>query len=328
MTDRPTVALGASSLALACFLAACGSYDNPPKPDAGGAGGSGGSGGSGGTMTSGGAGAGGATGGGAGTGGATGGTGGATTGGAAGMSGQAGSAAGMPPGGAGGMGDAGGSGAGSGGGSGQPVCPANPVATPCGGSVTGTWVAASCELTVSGMANLAPLGIGCSAAPITGMLTVSGTWTATAEGMYTDNTVTSGNVELELPPACLEVSGFQTTCDRIVFDPIGLPYTDVNTFPCMDNADTMGCSCSIPVQQMGGIVSIHDWTQAGPNGEAPAPPTSGTFTTMENTLVTKTTTQVETEYGYCVDGTSLTMNLAAPGLAGTIMGPVVLEKQP
>jgi len=161
MKDRRRfVAVRVNMMVFAWLLASCGSYDDGGKNGTGGASGST------------------ATGGVSGT--ATGGTGGAGTSGSSGTGGQAGSGgSGAPTGGAGGAG----AGAGGSGGGGPIDC--TDVA-PCGGDVIGTWTAASCELTVSGMADIALAGLGCTMAPATGSLSVSGTWTASADGMYMD----------------------------------------------------------------------------------------------------------------------------------------------
>src|SRR5450755_1519290 len=61
--------------------------------------------------------------------------------------------------------------------------------TACGGDVVGTWTVSSC-LNVSGQLDLS-ISPDCSA-QVTGSLQVSGTWSAKADGTYTDNTTTTG----------------------------------------------------------------------------------------------------------------------------------------
>ncbi|HEX6277073.1 MAG TPA: hypothetical protein VFZ53_28725 [Polyangiaceae bacterium] len=287
MNDRSRlVAASLNTIVFTWFLAGCGSYDdNTPK----------GTGGTSGTAPTGG------TSGTAPTGGASGST---PTGGTGPTGGTAGSGGSGPTG---GMSGSGGTGAGgSGGGGAQPSCSEVPA---CGGDLVGAWTAASCPQTVTGMADLTLLGIGCTMVPVTGSLSVSGTWTGMAGGMYTDNTTTSGQAVLELPAICLEVSGFMAECDRLVFDPIGL-----NSVVCVDNAATMGCTCTATINQMGGIGSIS--LDAS---------TSGTYTTADNKVV-MTALEVNTEYSYCVAGNTLTMNLTTPSKIGTIGGPIVLTK--
>ena len=212
-----------------------------------------------------------------------------------------------------GSGGAGGSGSGGmqgGSGGGQADCSA---VTPCGGDVVGTWnVASSCTLTVGGMANMMGFGLGCSSAPITGSLTVIGTWTAMPGGTYTDDTTTSGEEELELPPGCLTVSGTTTTCDALSSPLQAMGFASVT---CIDNPATTGCTCSATVQQTGGlgVVSV----DAAP---------SGVFTAMDNKLVT-TAFGTDTEYSYCVSSSALTMTPQGMLKAGTVTGPIVLQKQ-
>jgi hypothetical protein len=316
------VALGASMTVSASLVAGCGSYDNGPK-------------GTGGTTTTGGTG-----GSAAGTGGSAAGTGGSaagTGGSAAGMGGSAGTggntagtggSAGMATGGSSGaggdsMGGASGSGAGSagtgaggaGGGSGgstQVDC-MSAAPAPCGGDVVGTWTSGGCDMTVSGMANLTSAGIGCTAAPAEGKIKVTGTFTATADGMFMDNTTTTGEVIMELAAQCLMISGFMGTCDRLDLEPAGL-----SGIMCVDNEMTMGCTCTVPIDQMGGLGAI---TLDGFLKNKLA----GTYTAMDNKLVL--TAGEPTEYSYCVAGSTLTIEPGIPTNVGTVTGPMVLQKQ-
>ena len=241
--------------------------------------------------------------------------------GAGGSSGQAGAGGASSAGGAGGASASGGAGggcnaAGAGGGNtAQLACPEPvPDATPCGGDVLGTWAATACPLTVTGQVDMAGLGLGCQSGEITsGSLQVTGTWTADTCGMISDNTRTTGEQEIELPPSCKMVSGFVTTCDR-VSDPFGdtLGYASVT---CVDNAETGGCTCSATIDQEGGIGFVSVDASA-----------SGMYTTADNTLTT-TVFGTDTEYAYCVSGNTLTMNVQTVSKTGTVMGPLVLEKQ-
>jgi hypothetical protein len=330
MTDRSRVAVlsaSASAISLACLLAACGSYDN--KTGTGGAAGTGGTGGAGGSSATGGT--GGATGG---TGGATGGTGGATggtggtggaTGGSAGATGgssgggQAGSgASGAPMGGASGSGADAGMGGAAGGSAGAAACTDT---APCGGDLVGTWTVAGCGLTLGGMANLIPAGIGCTEAPITaGAISVSGTWTAMEGGMFMDGTTTVGEVTMELAPECLMISGFAAECDRINFDSGGMPNA-----VCVDNPSTSGCTCVVPINQTGGLAAVsYEGSVAGA--------LSGTYTTADSKVTTSVPSStpagmLTTEYSYCVADTTLTMTVVTQTNAGTVTGPIVFQKQ-
>src|SRR5581483_11063357 len=79
----------------------------------------------------------------------------------------------------------------------------------CGGSVVGTWNVTSSCLQVSGSLAVSMAGAGCPSAPITGSLTVTGTFTANADGTYSDGTITSGTEQFTLQPSCLIISSTQ-----------------------------------------------------------------------------------------------------------------------
>jgi hypothetical protein len=287
------VAVSISTLVLVGGLAGCGSYDDTSNKATGGASGTAPTGGGSGTATGG-------------TGGtATGGTSGSATGGAGGSGGS-----GAPTGGA--AGSAGSGGAPQGGSGGQPSCD---VVAACGGDVVGTWAASSCPITVSGMADISLAGLGCTMAPVTGSLTVTGTWTAVAGGTYMDATTTTGQVVHELAPICLEVSGFTTECDRIVLDSVGLPSPEPPTQQCVVNTATQGCTCTTTINQQGGLGLV----QIGA-------PMSGTYTTADNKVVA-TAAGVDTPYSYCVAGSTLTMTLDPASGAAPARGPIVLQKQ-
>lgn len=182
---------------------------------------------------------------------------------------------------------------------------------PCGGDVVGTWVVADCAQTVTGVVDMLGFGLGCTMGSVeSGSLQVGGTITFNEDGTYTDNTTTSGDQEVGMPPDCLNVSGTVTTCDR-VSSPVqsSLGY---EMFLCVDNTETMGCSCSGTFNQEGGIALI-----------ALDASTDGMYTTMDTTL----SLGDSKDYSYCVTDGVMVMNLAAPGKTGTVMGPIVLQKQ-
>jgi hypothetical protein len=133
--------------------------------------------------------------------------------------------------------------------------------------------------------------------------------------MFMDGTTTTGEVVHELEAECLMVSGFETTCDRIVLDSVGLPSPEAPATQCVDNAATEGCTCTTTINQQGRLGFI-----------ALDAPTSGTHMTADNTLV-MSAPGVETEYSYCVAGNTLTMTIDTPGGASPAMGPIVLTKQ-
>ena len=166
--------------------------------------------------------------------------------------------------------------------------------TPCGGVVVGTWTVTSSCLEVSGEVDMTGFGLGCSSASVTGSLEVTGSWTANADGTFSDNTTTSGNETLELPPECLNVSGTTTTCSRVTSSIASiLGYASVD---CVDSANG-GCTCAATVDQTGGIglVSV----------EASA---DGNYTTADNLI----TTDHDLQYSYCVAASTLTMTPQSP----------------
>ena len=286
--------LGVNTMVFASVLAGCGSYGNDDKGAATGGTSGTATGGSGGTATGGTT----ATGGASGT--PTGGTSGSATGGSAPTGGASGS------GGSGVGGSAGSGGATGGSGGGGPSCSDT---APCGGMLEGTWTSASCPIAVSGVVDMAATGLGCPTAPVTGSLTVTGTWSAEPGGTYTDSTRTTGELQLELTPPCKMISGTHTTCDRVVLGAIG-----INTITCVDNTTTMGCSCVAMIDQ-----------EARPGFISTAPATTGTFTTADNKVTTLGDGR-STEYSYCVAGNTLTMKLETAGQVGTLMGPIVFQK--
>jgi hypothetical protein len=182
---------------------------------------------------------------------------------------------------------------------------------PCGGDVVGTWNVTGACLAVSGALDTTSFSLGdtCSAT-VTGALDVSGTWTANADGTYTDGTTVTGSETVEMTADCKELSGTATTCNRLTgpFEAGGYA-----TVECVDNATTGGCTATTTIDQAGGI------------GVAPGYPlTEGNYTTAGNTLTIEAGTQ---EYTYCVSGTTLTLTPVIAALTGTVTGSVVLQKQ-
>src|SRR5688572_25350661 len=84
------------------------------------------------------------------------------------------------------------------GGSGGPSNCSN--VTACGGDVVGTWNVASSCLKLSGDMDISTTSLGCPTVPVDGFLQTSGTFTANADGTYSDNTMTTGNVTFPLAP--------------------------------------------------------------------------------------------------------------------------------
>ncbi len=173
--------------------------------------------------------------------------------------------------------------------------------TACGGNVVGTWTVASSCLSVSGQLDLSNFfGSACSSAQATGSLQVSGTWSAKADGTYTDNTTTTGNEQLTLAAACLSFSGMTITCDTVSsVVQAALGYSAVS---CTSAAGG-GCSCSATVNQPGGIGAVSASASA-----------SGNYSASGNTL----TIDSSTPYSYCVSGGKLTLTPQAPA-TGTVV---------
>jgi hypothetical protein len=272
----------AMAIAFGMISGACTSTSSPPS-------GSGGSSAteSGGSSGSGGAGQGGKTGsGGAGQGGKTG-SGGAGQGGKTGSGGTVGT------------------GGGSGGGS--VSCSDATNVEPCGGEVVGEWNVTSSCLKISGQLDISGIGTGCKSAEITdGSLQVTGTWTATSDGKYTDKTTTTGEEDLTLDSSCLFISGTTTTCDRIGGVIQGLGYALVE---CID-ASGGGCTCKATVDQSGGMGLL-----------STDPSTSGRITTADNVV----TTDSDTTYSYCVSGNTMTWSPQSVSPT-TTTGTIVLQK--
>lgn len=184
--------------------------------------------------------------------------------------------------------------------------------TPCGGDVVGTWVATSSCINVTEPLDMTSLGLGCNLAPTTGSIEVTGTWTLNADGTIADATNTVGQQQVDLPAACLDVSGTVTSCDRIGAPMSGLGFESVE---CADDAATGGCSCPATINQMGGaaLVSLRPLKNAN-------------YTVADN-IITVTNGRETTQYAYCVSGSALLMSPLSATRVGTLTGSVVFQKQ-
>jgi hypothetical protein len=165
-------------------------------------------------------------------------------------------------------------------------------------------VMSSC-LKVSGTLDLSLYGAGCPSAPVTGDLTVTGTWTANADGTFVDATTTTGTEHVTMGSECKVLSMAPISCATIAEHMLG--YYDTAT--CTDAASG-GCDCTATVKQQGSM----GWTTSSPNT------TDGNYTTASNTI---TVTQDDSKYQYCVAGNKLTVT---PGGTGpTVTGTIVLQ---
>jgi hypothetical protein len=158
-------------------------------------------------------------------------------------------------------------------------------------------------LTVTGQLNLSGFfGPGCSSAEVTGSLKVSGTWSAKADGTYTDNTTTTGDEQIALAAACRNFSGTTLTCDQVAGAVQVMGYSSVTC----TNAAGGGCNCSAAVEQSGalGLVSTD-------------PSSSGNFKTASNVITIDGTNA----YAYCISGNKMTWTpqTQSPTTTGTVV---------
>ena len=178
--------------------------------------------------------------------------------------------------------------------------------TACGGDVVGTWNVTSSCLKVSGPLNVRSLfGLTCQTGTVSGSLQVTGSWTAKADGTFTDGTATKGTAQVTLPADCLVLSQAPVTCDKLADVMSGGYFKTVNCTPVTG----AGCSCAATVDQTGslGLQSVDAQT-------------SGNYTVSGNTLKI---TQDNSTYAYCSSGKlTLTPQSTDPVTTGTI----VLEK--
>lgn len=184
--------------------------------------------------------------------------------------------------------------------------------TACGGEVPGVWFASSSCLPLSGTADISSFGLGCKMVMSVGKLEVTGNWTLGADGKISDNTTTTGEVAMEMPMECLDISGTKTTCDRL---PRQLASLGLKDAVCVDSTVTTGgCTCNGKLNQMGSMGHIaFDQLKMG------------TYTTADNKLKTMGVDNVE--YDYCVQGDIMTVTPKVAPHLGVLNGTVVFQKQ-
>lgn len=184
--------------------------------------------------------------------------------------------------------------------------------TACGGEVAGVWFASSSCLPLSGTADVSAFGLGCKMAMAVGKLEVTGNWTLGADGKISDNTTTTGEVAMEMPMECLDISGTKTTCDRL---PRQLASIGLKETVCVDSTVTTGgCTCNGKLNQMGSMGHIAFDTLK-----------MGMYTAADNKLKTMGLDNVE--YDYCVQGDIMTVTPKVAPNFGQLNGTVVFQKQ-
>ncbi len=195
-----------------------------------------------------------------------------------------------------------------------PVEAACESVTPCGGDITGTWAVAGSCFPVTGVTDVGSFGLGCTEGPATGNMAVEGVWIANADGSFIDATHTTGDMAIDIPAECKDISGTVTTCDR-VGDPLqglGIP-----TLACVDNMDTGGCDCTGNFDHTGGLAfpsfeNIH----------------CGTYEVADTTLTVQTPRVSDpVSYDFCVEGDTLTLTPQTVNKVGDVAGTVVFQRQ-
>src|SRR5579871_5661709 len=176
--------------------------------------------------------------------------------------------------------------------------------TACGGDLVGSWTVASSCLTVMGNLDLSLFGAGCPYAPVTGELTVTGTFTANADGTTSDATLTSGTEKITLASSCLVISSTPVTCAGAAGLLTSLGYSSLTC----TNAAGGGCNCTGQVNQPGSIGLL-----------SPAPSTSGNVSSSGGTA-TMSGDSGDARYSYCRSGGTLTFTpqSSSPMVTGTI----------
>lgn len=193
---------------------------------------------------------------------------------------------------------------------GTPAASCNNV-TACGGNAVGTWTASSSCIKVTGQLDIAEAGLdprSCTAAPMTGSLTVTGSFTAKPDGTYVDDTVTTGTAHVDMVAGCLMISGTGINCMGAgsYVKSAGWGPTTCTTKP------DGGCSCDSMVNFKGGL---------GLPSSSPAK--DGNYTAMSNTL-SLTTDAANANYAYCTSGSTLTLSPQSTK-ASTLTGSVVFS---
>lgn len=177
----------------------------------------------------------------------------------------------------------------------------------CGGDLVGTWTVVSSCVDVHGGLDLRGFGLGCTSASVTGILSVTGTFTANADGTYSDQTYTSGAQQIEFPEQCFDV-GPAVSCDRLA-SVVLLDNYGYASATCME-ANDGACVCDAVLAQTSGMAIISG-----------RPASSGRYDTADGVMTLTDGAEPTGEYEYCVSENEL--NLRPP----TDKGSVVLARQ-
>jgi hypothetical protein len=168
-------------------------------------------------------------------------------------------------------------------------------------------VVASC-LNVAGRLDVTALGLACVTMPVTGLLRVTGSWTATSDGNFSDATTTFGEEQIVVPSQCVGGAGTVVRCRDLsrLFGNLG--YASATCVDAQDDGDHCICPSTVNQSSGAGLVSFE-------------PPAGGQYTTSGGVLTTDTGTQ----YSYCVSGN--TMTWTPRSASPTVTGTIVLQKQ-
>lgn len=203
--------------------------------------------------------------------------------------------------------------AGRGGGSGDQ--PAGMLCTDaaCGGVLAGSWTVVGACLGVEGKADLDRWGLGCPSAPVQGSLAVTGNFSVSDSGVLVDDTETSGDLEFDLAPSCLMISGVPVACEKVaaLFPAVGL-----HSATCQ--AVGSSCRCRAAYEGAGsmGLVSMFPITAGTARVD-----TSNTFVTSDGTA-----DAVPESYSYCSKNDMLWVTPHG-GARGTITGAIALDRR-
>lgn len=167
----------------------------------------------------------------------------------------------------------------------------------------------SCLQVRSGL-SVAGLGLGCARAPVTGFLSVTGTFTANADGTYSDRTITSGAEQIEFPKECFSI-GLVVTCDDVT-SMLRAQFGYASVTCAMADG---GCLCDAAVEQTSGMAVVSS-----------DPAASGTYESADGIMTLSVRGLSAAEYAYCVSANELSLR-PLTDTAGTLRGTIALTKQ-